>query len=145
MLELEVKMVCLDENNQHVVVLTDKEQKIAFPIWIGLFEAQAIALRLKNEKFPRPLTHDLFISWCKATNSTIDKVVITDITPDSTYVAQIHLIHQNQEKIIDSRPSDAIALALRSNAKIYMTTKLIEFTHNFEDLFPEGLERGETH
>jgi len=138
-------MVCLDENNQHVVVLTDKEEKVALPIWIGLFEAQAIALRLRNEKFPRPLTHDLFISWCKATNSTIDKVVISDITPDSTYLAQIHLIHQNQKKIIDSRPSDAIALALRCDARIYMATKLLEFTHNFEDLFPEGSGRGGMH
>ncbi|NLK00325.1 MAG: bifunctional nuclease family protein [Clostridia bacterium] len=145
MLELKVQLVALDQNDQFVVVLTDKENKVALPIWVGVAEAQSIAIRLKNEKFPRPLTHDLFVSWCDATDSKIDKVIISDITADSTYLAQIHLKHQNQNKIIDSRPSDAIALALRSDAGIYMAPKLIEFTHDFEDLFTEDFGGGKIH
>lgn len=138
MLELEVKIVGADEGRNFVVLLAEKKGKRVLPIRVGYFEAQAIVLPLQGEKPPRPLTHDLFIKWCEETKSFIDKIVITEITKDGTYIAEIHLLHNNKMKIIDSRPSDAIALALRSGANIYMATQLIEFTEDMENIIFDG-------
>lgn len=132
MIEMKAKMVALDQNNHCVVVLTDLEEKMMLPIWIGLLEAQSITLQLTGETPPRPLGHDLFIELCKETDTTIEKVIITDLREDA-YFAQMHLICRGEEIIMDSRPSDAIALALRSSAKIYMDEQLMEFTHDPED------------
>lgn len=132
MIEMKAKMVALDQNNHCVVVLTDLEEKMMLPIWIGLLEAQSITLQLTGEIPSRPMTHDLFIELCKETDSTIDKVVITDLRDDA-YIAQIHLARRGEETILDSRPSDAIALALRAGAKIYMDDRLVEYTHDPEE------------
>lgn len=145
MLELKVKMVALDQNNNSVVLLTDIEEKLVLPIWVGAFEAQAIAISLQGETPPRPLTHDLLTACCQETGSTIDKVIITDITPEWTYLAEVHLIHDQQTKIIDSRPSDAIAIALRNKAPIYMTGKLVEFTEDVDKVFPGNDEKKKLH
>lgn len=132
MIEVKAKMVALDQNNHCVVVLTDLEETLMLPIWIGLLEAQSITMELTGEIPPRPLTHDLFIKLCGETDSAIDKVILTDLTED-IFMAQIHLICRGKETILDSRPSDAIALALRSGAKIYMDEKLMVYTHEPED------------
>jgi len=132
MIEMKAKMVALDQNNHCVVVLTDLEEKMMLPIWIGLLEAQSITLQLTGEIPSRPMTHDLFIELCKETDSAIDKVVITDLRDDA-YIAQIHLARRGEETILDSRPSDAIALALRAGAKIYMDDRLVEYTHDPEE------------
>lgn len=132
MIEMKAKMVALDQNNHCVVVLTDLEETMMLPIWIGLLEAQSITLQLTGETPPRPLSHDLFVKLCHLTDTSIDKIIITDLHEDA-YFAQIHLICKGEEVIIDSRPSDAIALALRWDAKIYMEEQLMEFTHEPED------------
>lgn len=146
MIEMKAKMVALDQNNHCVVVLTDLEEKMMLPIWIGLLEAQSITLQLTGEASSRPMTHDLFLELCKETDSTIDKVVITDLREDA-YIAQIHLICRGEETVLDSRPSDAIALALRAGAKIYMDERLVEYTHEPEEFLAleEEEEEGNGH
>jgi bifunctional DNase/RNase len=142
MIEMKTKMVALDQNNHCVVVLSDLEEKLMLPIWIGILEAQSITLQLTGEPPSRPLAHDLFIDLCGETGCTVDKVVITDLS-DDTYVALIHLNIKGEEKVMDSRPSDAIAIALRSNAPIYMEDHLVEYTHAPEDFLQIDEEDGE--
>lgn len=132
MIEMKTKMVALDQNNHCVVVLSDLEEKIMLPIWIGILEAQSITLQLTGEGASRPQVHDLFTDLCIETDCTIDKVVITDLN-DENYIALIQLNIKGEEKVMDARPSDAIAIALRSNTPIYMEDHLVEYTHAAED------------
>jgi bifunctional DNase/RNase len=137
LIELEVKIVGADESHNFVVLLGEKGGKKVLPIRVGYFEAQAIALPLQGETPPRPLTHDLLLKCAEETGTVIDKIVITEITQEGTYIAEIYMTHDQQTKIIDARPSDAIALALRCGAKIYMRPQLIEFTEDMENIFPD--------
>lgn len=132
-IKMEVKTVTADQGGNFLVLLMDDEEKKVLPISIGPLEAQAIALVLQGEIPPRPLTHDLLKVVCENLGATMEKIVITDIR-DSTFYAEIYL-HQNGETlIIDSRPSDAIAVALRFDAPIFMVPKLIEFTYDYQDI-----------
>lgn len=142
MIEMKTKMVALDQNNHCVVVLSDLEEKLMLPIWIGILEAQSITLQLTGETNSRPMAHDLFTDLCKETDSSVEKVVITDLN-DDTYVAQIHMLIKGEETVMDARPSDAIAIALRNNATIYMEDHLVEFTHGPEDFLQIEEEDGE--
>ena len=142
MIEMKAKMVALDQNNHCVVVLSDMEEKMLLPIWIGILEAHSITLQLTGEKPPRPMTHDLFIELCRETESKVEKVVISDMNED-TYIAEIHLDVMGEEKIMDSRPSDAIAIALRSNARIFMEDRMVEYTHSPEDFLQVEDESGD--
>lgn len=142
MIEMKTKMVALDQNNHCVVVLSDLEEKLLLPIWIGILEAQSITLHLTGESVGRPLAHDLFVDLCQETDSKVEKVVITDMDND-TYMAQIYVIKDDIINVMDSRPSDAIAIALRSNAPTYMEDHLVEYTHAPEDflqLEEDGVE-----
>jgi hypothetical protein len=120
MIEVKVVNVAIDANSKMpVIVLKEKAGEKTLPIWIGLFEAQAIALALENVKPPRPLTHDLTKSLIEKLKGKVDKVVISDLR-NNTFYAQI-LIKRDGESIkVDSRPSDAIALALRLNVPIFI-------------------------
>ncbi len=133
MLEMKVKTVALIKDGSFSVLLTDKEEKNFLPIMVGPFEAQAIALPLQGKAVPRPMTHDLLRSICEELSAQVEKVVICDIT-DGTFYAELFLKQGEKELIIDSRPSDAIALALRCEAPIYMGPHLIEFTYDSEDI-----------
>ena len=88
------------------------------PIWVGKSEASAISLAIENVAPPRPMTHDLMKSFLDAFDAKVISVVITDLN-ENTYFAKIHLMYEDSEYTVDSRPSDAIALALRSNAPIF--------------------------
>lgn len=140
MIEMKTKMVALDQNNHCVVVLSDLEEKLMLPIWIGILEAQSITLQLTGESSGRPLAHDLFIDLCRETDCSVEKVVISDLNND-TYLAQMYLAIKGEVSILDARPSDAIAIALRSNAPIYMEDHLVEYTHGPEDFLQ--LDEGE--
>ncbi len=133
MIKMEVKTVTADQGGNFLILLMDDEEKKVLPISIGPLEAQAIALVLQGEMPPRPLTHDLMKTVCENLGGTIEKIVITDIK-DSTFYAEIYMQHKGETLIIDSRPSDAIALALRCDAPIFMETKLVEFTYDFQDI-----------
>jgi bifunctional DNase/RNase len=125
MLEVKVETVAQDLFNRPVVILREPESNRVLPIWIGQAEAWAIALELRGEKPPRPLTHDLMRNILEQLGVRVVKVVIHDLI-DSTYYATIYLEHEGKSHEIDSRPSDALALALRTNAPIYITGNVVE-------------------
>lgn len=117
-LELHVKKVLFIRLTQSpVVILVDKEERRFLPIWIGMNEAQAIALEMENFKPPRPMTHDLFPSVVKELGGTIERVVITE-TKANTYYATLSINAKGATKVLDCRPSDGIAIALRAKVPI---------------------------
>lgn len=125
MLEVKVETVAQDLFNRPVVILREPESNRVLPIWIGQAEAWAIALELRGEKPPRPLTHDLMRNVLEQLGVNVIKVVIHDLI-DSTYYATIFLEHESKFYEIDSRPSDALALALRVGAPIYISGNVID-------------------
>ena len=133
MIKMEVKTVTADQGGNFLVLLMDDEEKKVLPISIGPLEAQAIALVLQGEVPPRPLTHDLLKMVCENLGAKMEKIVITDIRV-STFYAEIYLQQNGETLVIDSRPSDAIAVALRFDAPIFMVPKLIEFTYDYQDI-----------
>jgi bifunctional DNase/RNase len=124
--EVEVSRVAIDPASRSpVVVLEDKDHKMALPIWIGPAEAQAIASRLEGIETPRPLTHDLMKNVLDRIGVGLRKVVIRDLR-ENTYYAHIVLDWDGEEVTIDSRPSDAIALAVRFGQPIFVSRALME-------------------
>jgi uncharacterized protein len=133
MIKMDIKTVTADQGGNFLVLLMDDEEKKVLPISIGPLEAQAIAIVLQGETPPRPLTHDLLRTVCENLGGGLEKIVITDIR-DNTFYAEIYLKQNDSIIVIDSRPSDAIALALRFHAPIYMATKMVEFTYDYQDI-----------
>ncbi len=124
-IEMTVKGLTLDPlTNMPIVILKDMEDKRVLPIWIGLFEANAIALELEKITTPRPMTHDLIRDIISGLNATVTKVVVNDLK-NNTFYAVIHLSLDGNNIVIDSRPSDAIALALRIGAPIYVSSEVV--------------------
>ncbi len=111
--------------NSPIMILKDQEGDKTVPIWIGLLEATAIASELENVKFSRPMTHDLMKNLMDQTGVKLAKVEICDLR-DNTFFAQLYLILQGKEFSMDARPSDAIALALRTKAPIYVEEQVIQ-------------------
>lgn len=127
MIEMHVMGIALDtRTGSPIVVLNDEENRRALPIWIGSAEASAIIRQLENIKSARPMTHDLMHSIITDIGFTLEKVVINDLSSD-TYYASLFIYDNktNEEHIVDARPSDAIALALRAKATIYVTANVI--------------------
>ncbi len=123
--EMKIKFLTFDpSSNGFVVLLSDLENMYALPIWIGPFEANAIALKLKNVYSPRPMTHDLIRNIVSLFQSEILKIEVMDLR-DKTFYALIHFKTEGKEVTIDSRPSDAIAVALAAGAPIYVTEKVL--------------------
>ena len=108
-----------------IVILKDTDNKLNLPIWIGLLEATAMATELEGIKMARPMTHDLLRSILGEVGGSIDAVEITELK-DNTYYALIYLRVGGRELAIDSRPSDAIALALRTKSPIYVAKEVLE-------------------
>ncbi|GAK52481.1 hypothetical protein U14_03732 [Candidatus Moduliflexus flocculans] len=124
-IEMVVKGLTLDPlTNMPIVILKDVEEKRVLPIWIGLFEANAIALELEKITTPRPMTHDLMRDLIVGLDAQVTKIVVNDLK-NSTFYAVIHLSMNGNQVVVDSRPSDAIALALRSNAPIYVSSEVV--------------------
>ena len=123
MIGMKVRTVAMDQQMNPVVLLVDKSETLALPIWIGTAEAQSIALELQGVRMPRPMTHDLLRSILSQLTVTVNRIVVTDIQ-NGTYFAEIHLQNNGTDVVIDSRPSDAIALALRTEAPIFVEEKV---------------------
>jgi uncharacterized protein len=107
------------------------QENKAIPIWIGLFEASAIATEMEHVVFSRPMTHDLLYECIKALDVTVNRIEIVDIR-NNTFFATIHLIRAGQAYAIDARPSDAIALALRAQASIFVEESVLEKSRNID-------------
>lgn len=124
--EVKIKTLTVDPNTQSpVVILETVTDKQLLPIWIDIPEARAIALELEHVKIPRPLTHDLIRNLLQELGAQLHRVTITDLR-NSTYFAVLSLGFKGQELQIDSRPSDAIAVALRMKAPIYVSSQVFE-------------------
>lgn len=126
MIEMKVMGIALDtRTGSPIVVLHDKENRRALPIWIGSAEASSIIRKIENLSVTRPMTHDLVISIIEKTGYKVSKVEINDVEKE-TYFATIFLEDNNGEEIeIDSRPSDAIAIAIRVDAPIFVTPNVL--------------------
>jgi uncharacterized protein len=119
-IKMKVSGIIMDPySNVPIVVLKDMEEKITVPIWIGLVEASAIAMELENISIHRPLTHDLIKSILEGTKAELLKIEVTDLK-DNTFFALLHLKMDGNVIKIDSRPSDAIAIALRTKSHIFV-------------------------
>jgi Uncharacterized conserved protein, COG1259 len=127
MLEMVVHGITLDPVSQMpIVVLKAKDDdETVLPIWIGIFEADSILRQLQNVEPPRPMTYELMKNVITQMGGVVDKVVINDLR-DSTYYAEVHILQGNNRLIIDSRPSDAINIALRFSAPIFVEESVLE-------------------
>ncbi|HMA53265.1 MAG TPA: bifunctional nuclease family protein, partial [Acidobacteriota bacterium] len=119
-IEMKVKGLVVDPiSKMPIVVLENPRNEQILPIWIGVFEANAIALTIENVPTPRPMTHDLLKSFLEKLGIAIEKIVVNDVR-NNTFFALIHCRRAEEAIVIDSRPSDAIALALRMSSPIYV-------------------------
>jgi bifunctional DNase/RNase len=137
---MSIKGLMLDPvSNSPIVVLKDEEEKFLLPIWVGIFEANAIALQLENVTTPRPMTHDLLRNMISELNARVIRVVINDLR-DSTFFAQIRVITGEKTLELDARPSDAIALALRTEAPIFVAQTVLD---QAQTITPDGEDQDE--
>ena len=124
--EMKISGLTMDpQTNTPIVVLKDLNSETSLPIWIGLLEATAIATELEQVQFARPMTHDLIKNLMGHLGAKVDRVEVCDLR-DNTFYAWIYLVVNGKETRIDARPSDALAIALRANARIYVDEKVIE-------------------
>ena len=112
-------------SNMPIIILKDPDGDAVLPIWVGIFEANAIAMQLEKIASPRPMTHDLLRNVIEGLDVTIDRVEITDLK-DNTFFALIHLNRGGETLTIDARPSDAMALALRAEAPIFVGQDVLD-------------------
>lgn len=122
--EKEVRIYSLATTaSECIIFLEEVSGSRLLPIWIGLSEGQAIAIRFSGIVLPRPLTHDLLLSMVQGLGWSVEKVVVHDLK-DNTFYASIHLKRPGQATVLDSRPSDAIAVAVRAGCSIYVSEKV---------------------
>jgi len=125
-IEMTIKGLMVDPvTNMPIIILRDKDGQKVLPIWVGIFEANAIALQIENVATPRPMTHDLLKNVISDLDASVQKIVVCDLK-DNTFYALIHLSVNGQTVAVDARPSDAIALALRAKAPIFVEDVVIE-------------------
>jgi len=136
MVTMKVKTVAMDQQMNPVVLLVDQAETLALPIWIGGSEAQSIAFQLQGVQMPRPMTHDLIKQMLQHLTVSISRIVVTDIQ-NGTYFAEIHLQRNGTEVVVDSRPSDAIAIALRTSAPIFVEDKVAATAIQLKKAFDE--------
>lgn len=143
--EMFVGGLVLDPNSQApVIVLKDESGEMCLPIWIGIAEATSIASAIKQVSMARPLTHDLMNDVFVELGVKVERVVITELK-DSTYFAELVLAHGDKAIILDSRPSDAIALALRATAPIYVMQQVLDQAKmSFAGTFPGAGAKSES-
>ena len=126
LIEMSIKGLMVDPMaGTPIVILKDKQGERVLPIWVGVPEANAIALQIENVSTPRPMTHDLLRNIITDLEGRVDRVVVSDLK-DNTYFAVIHLTVRGERVAVDARPSDAIALALRTRSPILVEEAVIE-------------------
>jgi bifunctional DNase/RNase len=131
-IEMSIKGLMVDPiTNTPIVILRDRDGQRVLPIWVGIFEANAIALQIENVTTPRPMTHDLLRNVIHDLNATVQKIVVCDLQ-ENTFYALIYLAMNGDTLTIDARPSDAIALALRTRAPIFVEESVIDSAKPFD-------------
>ena len=132
MIEMNIKGLMVDPiTNMPIIILRDSEGQKVLPIWVGVFEANAIALQIENIQTPRPMTHDLLRNIIQDLQARVDKIVVCDLK-ENTFYALIHLQTPAGPVAIDARPSDAIALALRTRSPILVEESVIDNAKNVD-------------
>jgi bifunctional DNase/RNase len=130
--EVNIASMAIDPtSNTPIIILKSVEGDQAVPIWIGFLEATSIASALRNIKFDRPMTHDLFKNFIDNLEIKVSKVEVCDLK-DNTFYAKIYFVSPEKSFNMDARPSDAIAIALRFDAPIYVDDKIFEKSHMVE-------------
>jgi bifunctional DNase/RNase len=125
-IEMTIKGLMVDPlTNTPIVILRDKEGQRVLPIWVGIFEANAIAQQIENQAPTRPMTHDLLRNVIYDLKASVKKIVVSDLQ-ENTFYALIYLAVNGETVAIDARPSDAIALALRARAPIFVEDRVID-------------------
>ncbi|HXH05649.1 MAG TPA: bifunctional nuclease family protein [Vicinamibacterales bacterium] len=131
-IEMTIKGLMVDPiTNMPIIILRDKEGQRVLPIWVGVFEANAIALQIENVTTPRPMTHDLLRNVIEDLKASVQKIVVCDLR-ENTFYALIYLTTHGETVAIDARPSDAIALALRARAPIYVEERVIDSARSLD-------------
>jgi bifunctional DNase/RNase len=126
LIEMSIKGLMVDPiTNMPIVILKDKLGERVLSIWVGIFEANAIALQIENVATPRPMTHDLLRNIITDLDGSVDRVVVSDLK-DNTFFAIIHMTVRGERIAVDARPSDAIALALRTRSPILVEESVID-------------------
>ena len=135
-IEMTIKGLMVDPiTNMPIIILRDSDGQRVLPIWVGVFEANAIALQIENVSTPRPMTHDLLKNVIQDLKADIEKIVVSDLK-ENTFYALIYLTVNGEAMAIDARPSDAIALALRARAPIFVEDRVIDHAKT-ADLTPD--------
>ena len=125
-IEMSIKGLMIDPiTNMPIVILKDKDGERVLPIWVGVFEANAIALQIENISTPRPMTHDLLRNILSEIEANVQRIVVSELR-DNTFYAMIYLDRAGEVIAIDARPSDAIALALRTKSPIFVEEDVVE-------------------
>jgi len=137
-IEVRIRGLMMDPaTNMPIVVLKDIASETVMPIWVGIFEANAIAIEIEKLAAPRPMTHDLTRNLIRNLNAQLDRVVITELK-DDTFFAVLWLRQGDEPITIDARPSDAIALALRADCPIYVSELVLQSAKLNTSGPPEG-------
>ncbi len=131
-IEMTIKGLMVDPiTNTPIVILRDKDGQRVLPIWVGIFEANAIALQIENVSTPRPMTHDLLKNIIQNLNGQVQRILVSDLQ-ENTFFAVIYVLVAGETHAIDARPSDAIALALRTRAPIFVEEAVIDNAKPFD-------------
>lgn len=141
MISVKIKGVAFDTSGNPMVLLTDINEERVLPIWVGVLEANSIAVALEQLNLPRPMTHDLMLNLSHILGAKMIRAIISDLK-DNTFYAEICLIRENREIVLDARPSDAIALALRADAPIYVHDSIVDHMLQITEIIDEE-ERSE--
>ncbi len=141
LIEVKVKGLTLDPlTSMAIILLRAVESKKTLPFWVGIFEANAIAVGLENEKSPRPMTHDLLKNVLEELGGRLERVVINDLR-DGTYFAHLDIWVAGEKVKVDSRPSDAIALSVRFKVPIFVDSEVFEKAKGEETIPPSNEEK----
>jgi bifunctional DNase/RNase len=131
-IEMAIKGLMVDPiTNMPIVVLREVDGQRVLPIWVGVFEANAIALQVENVQTPRPMTHDLLTNVIADLGAQVERVVVSDLR-ENTFYALLHVAAPAGPVTIDARPSDAIALALRTGSRIFVEEEVITSARSVE-------------
>ncbi len=125
-IEVRIRALMMDPStNMPIMVLKDVASDTVMPIWVGIFEANAIQIEIEKMAAPRPMTHDLTRNLIRHLNAKLERVVITELK-DDTFLAVLWLRQGDEEITIDARPSDAVALALRADCPIFVSEQVMQ-------------------
>ena len=139
--EMKIKGLMIDPvSNMPIIILKNGDGQSVLPIWVGIFEANAIAMQLEEIVSPRPMTHDLLRNVIEGLEAEVKRVVITDLK-ENTFFASIHLERGGTDLTVDARPSDAMALALRTEAPIFVDLSVLSKSENSDDPVAGEAER----